>query len=77
MNPMALMKLMQMKNKFSADHPKFVAFLSMLFSRKMEEGTILEVTVTRPGEAPVTANIRINQSDLEMFEELKNLNPNQ
>ena len=77
MNPMALMKLMQMKNKFSADHPKFVAFLSMLFSRKMEEGTILEVTVTRPGEAPVTANIRINQSDLEMFEELKTLNPNQ
>lgn len=73
MNPMALMKVMQMKNKFSSDHPKFVAFLNMLFSRKLEEGTIFEVTVTRPGEEPVTANIKINESDLQMFEELKNL----
>lgn len=77
MNPMALMKLMQMKNKFSADHPKFVAFLKMLFSRPIEEGTVLEVTIIRPGEAPVTANMKVNQSDLEMFEELKNLNSNQ
>lgn len=77
MNPMALMKLMQMKNKFSADHPKFVAFLKMLISRPIEEGTVLEVTIIRPGEAPITANMKVNRSDLEMFEELKHLNPNQ
>ena len=35
MNPMALMKLMQMKNQFTATHPKFEAFLRMVFSRKL------------------------------------------
>ncbi len=77
MNPMALMKVMKMKNQFSADHPKFVAFLKMMFTRKIEEGTVLEVTITRPGEEPVTANMRVNQSDLAMFEELKTMMPNQ
>jgi len=33
----------------------------------------LEIAVTRPGEAPITSNIRVTQSDIEMFEELKNL----
>ena len=73
MNPMALMKLMQMKNQFSAAHPKFEAFLKMMFSRKLEEGTVLEMTITRPGEEPVTSNIKVSQSDIEMFEELKKL----
>lgn len=77
MNPMALMKVMKMKNQFSAAHPKFVAFLKMMFTRKIEEGTVLEVTITRPGEEPVTANMRVNQSDLAMFEELKTMMPNQ
>jgi len=77
MNPMALMKLMQMKNEFSANHPKFVAFLKMLISRPIEEGTLLEVTIVRPGEEPITANMKVNQSDLEMFEELKKLNSTQ
>ncbi len=77
MNPMALMKIMQMKNQFTADHPKFVAFLKMVFSRRIEEGTVLEVTITRPGEEPITANMRVNESDLKMFEELKTLMPNQ
>lgn len=76
MNPMALMKLMQMKNKFSADHPKFVAFMKMILSRPMEEGTVIEMTVIRPGEEAVTANMRVNQSDLAMFEELKTLMSN-
>ena len=77
MNPMALMKLMKMKNQFSADHPKFVAFLKLILSRPMEEGTVIEMTIIRPGEESVTANMRVNQSDLAMFEELKTLMSNQ
>lgn len=76
MNPMALMKLMQMKNQFTATHPKFEAFLRMVFSRQLEEGTVFEITITRPGEAPITSNIKVTQSDIEMFEELKNIRPN-
>lgn len=73
MNPSTIMKLLQAKNKFTNEHPKFVAFLEAVFSRGITEDTVIEMTVTRPGEAPLTANIKIKQSDLELFEELKNL----
>ena len=72
-NPASVMKLMSAKKKFSSNHPKFVAFLDMIFSRGITEGTIIEITVTRPGEAPITSNLRVLQSDLDLMEELKNL----
>lgn len=73
MNPAAIMKIMNAKNKFSNNHPKFVAFLSMIFSRGITEGTIIEITVTRPGEDPITSNMKVLQSDLELMDELKKL----
>ena len=36
MNPANIMKIMNAKNKFTANHPKFVAFLSAVFSREMK-----------------------------------------
>lgn len=73
MNPAALMKLMSAKNKFTNNHPKFVAFCKAVFSRPMEEGTVIEITVTRPGEEPITANMKILQSDLDLLTELKDM----
>ncbi|MBQ7925643.1 MAG: hypothetical protein IJ335_05040 [Lachnospiraceae bacterium] len=73
MNPASLMKLFQAKNQFNKEHPKFVAFLNAVFSKGISEDTVIEITVTRPGEAPMTSNIKIKQSDLELFEELKQL----
>ncbi|MBQ4068789.1 MAG: hypothetical protein IJC76_06020 [Lachnospiraceae bacterium] len=72
-NPASVMKLMKAKNKFSENHPRFVAFLNMIFSRGITEGTIIEITVTRPGEQPITSNIKVLQSDLELMEELKGI----
>lgn len=73
MNPASMMKLMAAKNKFQANHPKFFAFLTAVFSRGIEEGTIIEITVTRPGEPPLTSNMKIQQSDMELFNELKEM----
>lgn len=73
MNAASIMKLMSAKNQFSKNHPKFEAFLKSVFSRKIEEGTVIEITVTRPSEAPITSNIKVLQSDLELLEELKGL----
>ena len=72
-NPASVMKLMKAKNKFSENHPRFVAFLNMIFSRGITEGTIIEITATRPGEQPITSNIKVLQSDLELMEELKGM----
>lgn len=73
MNPGNILKLMNAKNTFEANHPKFVAFLSNMFRNGVEEGTIIEMTVTKPNGTPVTANIKVQASDLELIEQLKGL----
>lgn len=73
MNPASIMKIMNAKNKFTGNHPKFVAFLSTVFANTPEEGTIIEITVTKPGAAPITSNLKVQASDLELLQELKEL----
>lgn len=73
MNPASIMKLMNAKNKFQSSHPKFVSFLNYCMSAGISEGTVIEVTVTKPGESPVTANMKVQSSDIELMNELKNL----
>ncbi len=75
MNPGMLLKLLNAKNTFVQNHPKFDAFLRTVFmnGNGIPEGTVIEITVTRPGEEPVAANLRVQRSDLELLEELKNL----
>ncbi len=73
MNPASIMKIMSAKNRFTENHPKFVAFLSAVFSTGIEEGTIIELKVTKPGQETMTTNIKVQQSDLELLQELKEL----
>ncbi len=73
MNPASIMKIMSAKNRFTENHPKFVAFLSAVFSTGIEEGTIIELKVTKPGQETMTTNIMVQQSDLELLQELKEL----
>ena len=63
------MKIMNAKNKFTANHPKFAA----VFSTGITEGTIIEITVTKPGEEPITTNMKVQQSDLELLQELQDI----
>lgn len=73
MNPATLFKMMQAKNTFTANHPKFASFLSHVFAGGVKEGTVIEITVQKPGEEPVTSNIKVQQSDLELLNSLKDL----
>ncbi len=74
MNPAVLMKLMKAKEEFARQHPKFSAFLNAMFmsGNGIPEGTILEITVKKPGEEPVSTNMRVTKSDLDLAAELKN-----
>ena len=70
MNPSSIMKIMNAKKQFTNNHPKFMAFLKAVLSRPLDEGTIIEITVTRPGEEPITSNLKVQQSDLDLINEL-------
>lgn len=73
MNPAALMKIMNAKNKFQANHPKFLAFIKAAFGSGIVEDTIIEISVTKPGCETLTSNIKVKQSDLELMQELQQL----
>lgn len=73
MNAATIMKLMGARNQFNRNHPKFAAFCKSVFAKQPEEGTVIEITVTRPGEEPITTNIKVQQSDLELLAELREI----
>ncbi len=68
MNPASIMKMMKAKNTFTANHPKYA------FGSGIPADSVIEITVTKPGQEPVTSNIRVLQSDLELLDSLKDIN---
>ena len=73
LNPADMMKAMGAFRSFQNAHPKAVSFFQVVFGSGIPEGTVMELTVTKPGEAPMTTNIKVTQQDLELFETLKNM----
>lgn len=72
-NPSDFMKIMNAQNKFNANHPKFAAFLRAVMTGGIPEGTVIEISVTRPGEETITTNLKVQPSDLELLQELQSL----
>ena len=72
-NPANIMKLMNAKNQFDSRHPKFSAFFQMLMSEGIPADSVIEISVKRPGEDAVTANMRVTQEDLDLINEMKSM----
>lgn len=72
MDSSAMFKMMGALASFKSNHPKFISFVTNVFSSGIPADTVIELTVTKPGEDPVTTNIKVKQSDLDLFEGLKN-----
>lgn len=69
-NPAALMKLMKAKDVFVSNHPKLPMFIEAVKQDGIETGTIIELKVINTqGETRLT-NIKVQESDLEMINEL-------
>ena len=67
----AMMKLAQGWNTFRSNHPKFPAFLKALRKSGIREGTIVRIAVDQPDGQRLETNVKIQASDLELFESLK------
>ena len=72
-NPASMMKMMSAWNKFSENHPKFAAFFPAVTAAGLTEGTVIEITVKKPGEEPLTTNMKVQQSDLDLLRDLRDL----
>lgn len=60
MNPMNLLQLKPAWNQFKANHPKMLSFMKAA-SRDgvMDEGTLIEITVTSSTGQTIASNIRV------------------
>lgn len=73
MNPAGMMQFMSAMNNFKNAHPKFAAFVGMIVKGGIPVDSVIEVTITRPGEDPITANMKVQQSDIDMLNSLKTI----
>ncbi|MBQ0028008.1 MAG: hypothetical protein KBS96_05340 [Lachnospiraceae bacterium] len=68
-----IMKLKGAWDTFTANHPKFPMFGKAVIAKGIKEGTVIEINITDPDGTPISTNLKITQSDLELFETLKNM----
>ncbi len=76
-NPAMIFKIKGMWDAFTGNHPKLPRFFHAVFSRPMEEGTVIEMIVKRPNGDTVASNIKLTASDLELIEQLKEMGTNE
>ena len=73
-NPAMLFKLKGAWDTFSKNHPKFPKFLQAVSGNgTIQDGTVIEITITKVDGEKVTTNLKLNQEDMELFDEVSKL----
>lgn len=72
-NPAMLLKIKKLKEAFVENHPKFPIFLSAVYNQALVKDAVIEMTVTRPDGQKLASNIKLKESDIEMFKEMQNM----
>ncbi len=73
MNPAKILKLKGAWDRFTQNHPKFPMFMNAIRSQGIEEGAVIEIIITSPEGKVLSTNIKVSQSDKELFTELVEL----
>lgn len=69
----SIMKIKGAWDKFTQNHPKFAPFMQAVGREAVMDGTIIEVKVTSPAGKEYNTNMKITQSDLELFAQLRGM----
>lgn len=72
MNPMAVIKLRPMLEKFRENHPRIPQFMQTAASG-MEEGGTLDLKVTNAAGQKIEASIKLNADDIELLNTLREI----
>ena len=68
-NVSQLLELRALRNRFEKNHPKFFPFMKAAKTRALEEGSLIEISVTPPDGEMVSTNLKVQASDLELLQE--------
>ena len=75
MNPMAMMRIKSLMEKFKENHPKVPMFFSAA-AGCVKEGSIIEISVQTPDGKNICTNMRVTQDDLELLDVFKDMASN-
>ena len=69
----AIMKMKSAWDTVTNNHPKFMPFLQAVGREAIGDGTVIEVSVKSPDGKEYNTNMRLTQSDLELFEKMRTM----
>lgn len=69
MNPMKLMQIRGMADKFKKNHLRIPDFFNAV-AKQVDEGSVIEMTLTTSEGKTLRANIRVNADDMALLREI-------
>ncbi|MBE6858897.1 MAG: hypothetical protein E7498_05630 [Ruminococcus sp.] len=72
MNPLAALKIKNVLMSLNENHPKVLPFFKAA-ANVIDEGSVIEMTVTTSQGQRIVSNIRLTADDIEKFAELKGM----
>ncbi len=72
-NPAKLFKLKGYWETFAGNHPRFPQFMKAVQSTGIEEGTVIEISVTTTDGKTLSTNVKVSASDKDLLNELTEL----
>lgn len=72
-NPANFFQMKMMWDKFTANHPKFPKFLQAAAQSSIGEGSVIEVKITQPNGDTIASNLKLTESDMELFRQIQDI----
>ena len=69
----SIMKIKGAWDTFTRNHPKFMPFMQAVGKEAIGEGTIIEVKVAAPDGREYNTNMKLTQSDMDLFASMKGM----
>ncbi|KJJ73409.1 hypothetical protein [Clostridium sp. FS41] len=74
MNPMLLLQLKPSWEQFKTNHPKLMNFVKAASKDGfMDEGTLIEISITNSSGKTIASNVRVKQEDLTFLTTFKSV----
>lgn len=71
MNPARLLRLKRLWSGFAGRHPKMLRYLAYISDHNLEEGTVLDITVTDPRGGSLHSNAKLTAEDVAFLQEVR------
>jgi hypothetical protein len=68
-----IMRVKEAWDTFTRNHPKFMPFMQAVTREAISDGTVIEIKVTSPQGKEYNTNMKITQSDLDLFNQMRTM----